>query len=162
MFYSAFCILVCSNLTADGTPFRFGKDSNGNYGYIITGKDGADSVIPFKKGGGISKTSDVIFIAQAVTGRDSYTITATVPSKGNYYVIAYAARSQDTLSINVTNGNYEASYSGTSGWTANNRGIYQATAAGNISAYYRGLVTHEKSGETSYPATCMLIVIPMS
>lgn len=38
-----------SNLTADGTPFRFGKDSDGNYGYIITGEDGADSVIPFNR-----------------------------------------------------------------------------------------------------------------
>lgn len=40
---------VNSNLTADGTPFRFGKDSDGNYGYIITGEDGADSVIPFNR-----------------------------------------------------------------------------------------------------------------
>lgn len=39
---------VNSNLTADGTPFRFGKDSNGNYGYIIKDEDGADSVIPFR------------------------------------------------------------------------------------------------------------------
>ncbi len=39
--------MVNFNLTADGTPFRFGKDSDGNYGYIITGEDGADSVIPF-------------------------------------------------------------------------------------------------------------------
>lgn len=40
---------VNTNLTADGTPFRFGKDSDGNYGYIITGEDGADSVIPFNR-----------------------------------------------------------------------------------------------------------------
>lgn len=40
---------VKTNLTADGTPFRFGKDSDGNYGYIITGEDGADSVIPFNR-----------------------------------------------------------------------------------------------------------------
>lgn len=39
-----------SNLTVDGTPFRFGKDSNGNYGYIITDEDGADSVVPFNRG----------------------------------------------------------------------------------------------------------------
>lgn len=37
-----------SNLTADGTPFRFGKDSNGNYGYIIKDEAGADAVIPFR------------------------------------------------------------------------------------------------------------------
>lgn len=34
------------NLTADGTPFRFGKDANGKYGYILT-EGGADTVIPF-------------------------------------------------------------------------------------------------------------------
>lgn len=39
-----------SNLTADGTPFRFGKDADGNYGYIITDEAGADSVIPFSDG----------------------------------------------------------------------------------------------------------------
>lgn len=37
------------NLVAeDGTSFRFGVDENGNYGYIVTDKEGADSVIPFK------------------------------------------------------------------------------------------------------------------
>ena len=39
---------VNTNLTADGTPFRFGKDSNGNYGYIIKDEAGADAVIPFR------------------------------------------------------------------------------------------------------------------
>ena len=39
---------VNTNLTADGTPFRFGKDSNGNYGYIIEDEAGADAVIPFR------------------------------------------------------------------------------------------------------------------
>jgi hypothetical protein len=37
-----------SNLIADDTPFRFGKDDDGNYGYIITDEDGADSVVPFR------------------------------------------------------------------------------------------------------------------
>ena len=40
---------IYSDLTADGTPFRFGKDADGNYGYIITDEAGADSVIPFSK-----------------------------------------------------------------------------------------------------------------
>lgn len=40
--------VINSNLTADGTPFRFGKDSNGNYGYIIKDEAGADAVIPFR------------------------------------------------------------------------------------------------------------------
>lgn len=41
---------INTNLTADGTPFRFGKDSDGNYGYIITDEAGADSVVPFRRG----------------------------------------------------------------------------------------------------------------
>ena len=37
------------SLTAsDGTLFRFGVDDNGNYGYIVTDSEGADSVVPFK------------------------------------------------------------------------------------------------------------------
>ena len=39
-----------SNLNADGTPFRFGKDAEGNFGYILTDETGADSLIPFSKG----------------------------------------------------------------------------------------------------------------
>lgn len=40
------------NLIAqDGTPFRFGKNDNGEYGYIIADSEGADTVIPFKSGG---------------------------------------------------------------------------------------------------------------
>lgn len=41
------------SLTAsDGTLFRFGVDSDGNYGYIVTDSEGADSVVPFKKNSG--------------------------------------------------------------------------------------------------------------
>lgn len=40
------------NLTAaDNTPFRFGVNENGEYGYIIKDEAGADTVIPFKHGG---------------------------------------------------------------------------------------------------------------
>lgn len=35
--------------TENGTKFRFGQTSDGEYGYIIN-KDGADTVIPFKSG----------------------------------------------------------------------------------------------------------------
>lgn len=35
--------------TEKGTKFRFGQNSEGEYGYIIN-KDGADTVIPFKNG----------------------------------------------------------------------------------------------------------------
>jgi hypothetical protein len=37
------------NLVAeDGTPFRFGVNENGEYGYVVTDAEGADTVIPFK------------------------------------------------------------------------------------------------------------------
>lgn len=40
---------VNGNLTAsDNAPFRFGVNENGEYGYIVTDSEGADSVIPFK------------------------------------------------------------------------------------------------------------------
>lgn len=41
---------VTQSLTAEnGTKFRFGQNSEGEYGYIVN-KDGADTVIPFKNG----------------------------------------------------------------------------------------------------------------
>ena len=40
---------INSNITAaDGTLFRFGKNADGQFGYIITDEAGADSVVPFK------------------------------------------------------------------------------------------------------------------
>lgn len=36
---------------SDGEQFRYGKDATGNRGIIITGEDGADTVIPFKAAG---------------------------------------------------------------------------------------------------------------
>lgn len=42
---------VISDLTAeDGEKFRYGKTEDGQYGYIITGEDGADTVVPFRSG----------------------------------------------------------------------------------------------------------------
>ena len=43
-----------SNLTSD-IPFRFGKNELGEYGYIVTDSEGADSVIPFKNGVDVNK-----------------------------------------------------------------------------------------------------------
>ena len=43
-----FSIILNNNLTAsDSTPFRFGVNENGEYGYIVTDSEGADSVVPF-------------------------------------------------------------------------------------------------------------------
>ena len=48
------------SLTAsDGTLFRFGVDSDGNYGYIVTDSEGADSVVPFKSKGEIYYSNDI-------------------------------------------------------------------------------------------------------
>ena len=46
--------LTAENATVgiSNVPFRFGVDHDGNYGYILTDEStGADTVIPFKKGG---------------------------------------------------------------------------------------------------------------
>ena len=34
-------------IAEDGTPFRFGMNENGEYGYIVTDEAGADTVVPF-------------------------------------------------------------------------------------------------------------------
>lgn len=41
---------IKEQLTAGDTPFRFGVNDSGEYGYIITDSEGADTVIPFKRG----------------------------------------------------------------------------------------------------------------
>lgn len=57
------------NLTAtDNTSFRFGVDSDGNYGYIILGEDGADTVVPFK-------TSSVEIIAENQSGNKTFDVS---------------------------------------------------------------------------------------
>lgn len=56
-------------LNNDLGGFSFGIDEEGNYGYIITDEDGADTVIPFKKNetiipnivGGASNTNTVTY-----------------------------------------------------------------------------------------------------
>ena len=39
-----------SLVASDNTPFRFGVNENGKYGYIVTDSEGADAVIPFSQG----------------------------------------------------------------------------------------------------------------
>ena len=42
---------IIQDLSAsDGTTFRFAVNDEGEYGYILTDEEGADTVIPFKKG----------------------------------------------------------------------------------------------------------------
>jgi hypothetical protein len=82
---------VNTNMTAsDGTPFRFGVDSDGNYGYITQDEDGADTVNPFKSGSNIiylgqytgNKTIDVsAYVTSRTTVDDFYFGTVTVSGK---------------------------------------------------------------------------------
>jgi hypothetical protein len=52
---------INNNLTAsDDTQFRFGVTEDGKYGYITTGEDGADTVIPFKSGEGTASPEQVL------------------------------------------------------------------------------------------------------
>ena len=49
MYLRIYILNLCQSLTAEnGTKFRFGQNSEGEYGYIIN-KEGADTVIPFKQ-----------------------------------------------------------------------------------------------------------------
>lgn len=38
---------INSNLSANGIQFRFGVNESGEYGYIVTDSEGADTVVPF-------------------------------------------------------------------------------------------------------------------
>lgn len=117
--------VINSNLTADGTPFRFGKDSDGNYGYIITGEDGADSVIPFNSmlndiyyhaygymNWGLDNTTDyhilkeltpgtyTFFIAWSLTGFSHQILDGVVTIKCGAKTI-YTSAPLDTSALNM-------------------------------------------------------------
>lgn len=62
-----------SNLTSD-IPFRFGKNESGEYGYIVTDSEGADSVIPFKKGGYIGSLPATLSGATSAGWRTTATV----------------------------------------------------------------------------------------
>lgn len=72
-----------NNLTAsDNTMFRFGVTEDGQYGYIITDEAGADTVVPFKTGGGggaeiVTVQGEVISYPKQVTKTE----TITIPDK---------------------------------------------------------------------------------
>lgn len=89
--------------TENGTKFRFGQNSDGEYGYIIN-KDGADTVIPFKK----ETTLELINEGNGGfrTLRDQYIIKNENIEPGEYYVIISIANNYqlESVSINCTNG----------------------------------------------------------
>ena len=131
---------INSNLTAGGTPFRFGKDAEGNFGYIITDESGADSVVPFKKG--ISKFNHFEALAETIS-----TTTKTV--KGASVIFLIGTSSSPNLSIvngegwelvlwiNNSDGNYRVQYAIYIG-----SGDCVVTLGSNSNVYqYCGLVT---------------------
>ena len=71
---------LTQQLTAsDGVPFRFGKDSSGNYGYILN-QGGADTVIPFKKGG-LGDAEDILMMG----GQTSIMIALNKEGNSHYH-----------------------------------------------------------------------------
>lgn len=85
---------LSSNLIAsDGAEFKFGVDTNGNYGYIMKDDTGADTVIPFKK--------DVPYLEEIYYGTsDPLNYTYTVTQEG--YYLACGVRGDGGGSITTT------------------------------------------------------------
>ena len=87
--------LADSLVAQDLTPFRFGVNENGEYGYIVTDSAGADTVIPFKKDSGSTFTQ---------------TTTKTIPSDVKKCIVVICARSAyngyfpNTQSVSTTKG----------------------------------------------------------
>ena len=78
-----------SNLTSD-IPFRFGKNESGEYGYIVTDSEGADTIIPFKKG----------IVPMTFLKTEAYSTTDTTYF-GESYV--YSIDNFKSMTISVTN-----------------------------------------------------------
>lgn len=86
-----------SNLTAGNVPFRFGINSEGKYGYILT-ESGADTVIPFKNGIEFEKAIPKGYYICS----GNYTPTA-IPSSG---VIGVSSRYGGIIIANVSGCGY--------------------------------------------------------
>lgn len=86
-------------LTAsDNTPFRFGVNEDGEYGYIVTDSAGADTVIPFKKYG----TPTVLYsYGVSNSGAGSVSTTKTMPRDGLCIVFAHTCGSNYFLNPTV-------------------------------------------------------------
>lgn len=95
MFIRSFIPLPNSNLIAsDNTTFRFGVNENGEYGYIVTDSEGADTVIPFKKYG----TPTVLYSYGVIgSGYGSPSTTQTMPRDGICVVFADTCGSNNFL-----------------------------------------------------------------
>lgn len=94
----------------DGVPFRFGKDSGGNYGYILN-QGGADTVIPFKKGG-LGDAENVLIMC----GNISQMIALNI--EGNSYYHTGFNRSSIVNALNNGECPFISSASATAGTSA--------------------------------------------
>lgn len=87
-------IFLVHNVDNKFGGLRFGRDENGNPGIIEVGEDGADTVIPFKKGGlSESSFSDPNFINYS-NGNPIFT------EPGKYLLLKYVAGRKDGEAFN--------------------------------------------------------------
>lgn len=98
------------NLIAeDGTPFRFGVDENGNYGYIVTDEEGADSVIPFSRLGEWSARKSSKVGSSITIGENKHTLF-TICTASEVYVCIYDLKNMKVVYKNNTSGVIAESY----------------------------------------------------
>lgn len=110
-------------VSSDDVPFRFAVDSNGNYGYI---KDGADTVTPFKTGGGTEGGDTSIDMSDA-------TITAGMIPEGE---IGYGSKGR-------IEGNVPVYGNGTTLFTNNAKNYSNGVSGGKIISSYGYLDTNK-------------------
>lgn len=127
----------------DGVPFRFGKDSSGNYGYILN-QGGADTVIPFKKGG-LGDAEDIVMFG----GNTSMMIALNKEGNCHYH----SSGNRNDIITRLNNGECSfisgaSAVSGTTGLitvTISKTGYY---AIGFENNFTQGRIALMNSGET--------------
>ena len=130
--------------TFDGVHFRFGKDEDGKYGYIITNEAGADTVIPFKSGGTITYIGRV----SSSYGYASINVTNKISNyseitKDNIFIVPISVSGYMNIADNKvghsTSGTAYVSYSyESSDGTVGISGLYgRAAIMGNTACTYQ-------------------------
>lgn len=118
-----------SLVASDNTPFRFGVNENGEYGYIVTDSEGADSVIPFKNKNVLYEAGDYGWVGSqgyyGYTEYGSYSFSSTgitvIVNRGN----AHGKAIVTGIPIDLTNYSKIAiNITGHSGNTSNYRNLF--------------------------------------
>ena len=154
-------IIPNNDLTANSTPFRFGYDSTlGAYGYILN-EGGADTVIPFKTGGGGAtligsytgnQTIDVSsylqsgdtadnFIVELISSNTASNSRTNSDRPGTNWVLN--VRSSGTTIVKTLNGNnleITGASINASSWLTSWGSTLTATANVNYNIYYIGTI----------------------